>query len=730
MVAGFTHNPATMELAPGARLGPYQITSPLGKGSMGDVYRAHDSRLSRDVAIKVLSRVDPALLARFEREARAMAVLSHPNIVTVFDVGTHEGSPFFVSELLEGRTLRAALEGTPLPVMRACELGLQLARGVAAAHALKIVHRDLKPENLFLTREGTLKILDFGLVKLKQGRSTDAEETMVEASGAYALVGTPAYMAPEQLRGEPVDERADLFALGTILYEMLAGENPFRRTSPAETMAAILREAPPRLGERVHVPPALERLVGRCMEKDPADRFQSAGDLGFALESLLGEGPLPPHRSAPRTRLAAPSVAVLPFADMSPTRDQDWLCEGMAEELIDALTHVEGLRVAARSSSFQFRAPGVDIQAVGARLGVESVLEGSVRKVGEHLRVNVQLVGVDDGYHRWSQRFDRTLADVFDIQDEIANNVVSALRGILTPRERDALRRPETSAECYEYFLRGRRLTHRFDRVALETAKPMFERAIDLDPAYALAHAGLADVHSWFYEWWGGDEADLAAADLASRRALDLAPDLCEANASRGFVLSLRRQYPEAARAFEEAIRLNPNSFDAHYLYARACFASGRIERSAELFRRAGEIRQEDFQSVVLLAQSLRKLGREAEAAEVNREAIRRVERQLELDPTDARALSLGAHALDDAGERERALSWSRRALELHPNDQGVLINGACMLARAGLADEALELLERTFARGFGKRDWIEHDPDYDLIRDHPRFKAMLARLR
>ncbi len=719
-----------MDLAAGARLGPYQIISAIGAGGMGRVYRARDSRLPRDVAVKVLSHADPELVARFEREARAMAVLSHPNIVTIFDVGIHEGSPFLVSELLEGNTLRALLAGGPLPVARACELALQLVRGVSAAHALKIIHRDLKPENLFLTRDGTLKILDFGLVKLKPGPPGDADETALDVSGARRFIGTPAYMAPEQLRGDPVDERADLFAIGTIVYEMVAGENWFRRASTAETIAAILREDPPGLDGLAEAGAGLDRVIRRCIEKDSADRFQSAGDLAFAMESVLGEASQRPGRPATRARPPAASVAVLPFADMSPTRDQDWLCEGMAEELIDALTHIEGLRVAARSSSFQFRTPGLDIQAVGARLGVGSVLEGSVRKVGERLRVTVQLVSVEDGYHRWSRRFDRTLADVFDIQDEISQNVASALRGILTPSERVALRRPETTAECYEYFLRGRRLTHRFDRVALETAKPMFERAIEIDPNYALAHAGLADVHSWFYEWWGGDESDLAAAERASQRAIDLAPDLSEAHASRGFVMSLRRRYPEAARAFEQAIRLNANSFDAHYLYARACFASGEIERSAQLFRRAGEIRQEDFQSLVLLAQSLRKVGRPDQANEANREAVRRVERQLEVDPTDARALSLGAHALDDDGQRERALGWSSRALELHPNDQGVLTNGACLFARAGRVDEALELLERTIARGFGKRDWIEHDPDYDSLRGDPRFQSMLAKLR
>jgi serine/threonine protein kinase/tetratricopeptide (TPR) repeat protein len=718
-----------MDLAPGVRLGPYEIVAAIGAGAMGRVYRARDGRLARDVAIKVLCRADAELLARFEREARAMAILSHPNIVTIFDVGSQDGRPFLVSELLDGQTLRALLDGGPLTVARARDLVIQLVRGVAAAHALKIVHRDLKPENLFLTRNGTLKILDFGLAKLKPGLLGDADETALDVSGARALIGTPAYMAPEQLRGEPADERADLFAIGTIAYEMVAGVNPFRRSSPAETIAAILREDPPALDPRLAAP-ALDRLIRRCLEKDPAGRFQAAADLSYAIDSITGENvDLPPARVVSSPTPSALSVAVLPFRDMSPARDQDWLCEGMAEELIDALTHIEGLRVAARSSSFQFRSAGVDIQAVGARLGVDSVLEGSVRKAGDRLRVTVQLIGVEDGYHRWSQRFDRTVADVFAIQDEIAQNVVSALRGILTPSERVALRRPETSAECYEYFLRGRRLIHRFDCVALETAKPMFERAIEIDPTYALAHAGLADVHSWFYEWWGGDDSDLAAADRASQRAIDLAPDLSEAHASRGFVMSLQRRYPEAAQAFETAIRLNPNSFEAHYLFARSCFASGDIARSADLFRRAGEVRQEDFQSVVLLAQSLRVLGRAAEADEANREAVRRVERLVELDPTDARALSLGAHALDDDGQRERALGWMTRALELHPSDLGVLVNGACLFARARRVDEALDLLERTLARGFGKRDWIEHDPDYDSLRHDPRFQAMLAKL-
>jgi len=730
-----------MRLARGTVLGPYVITEPLGAGGMGEVYRARDPRLGRDVAVKVLAAgrvADAEELRRFEREARATAALAHPNILTIFDVGTHEGLPYLVCELLEGQTLRERLASGPVPPAEAVGMGLMLARGVAAAHALKIIHRDLKPENLFLTRDGTIKILDFGLAKLRREPVEGAETATLDRSMAGGPVGTPAYMAPEQLRGAPVDHRVDLFAIGAILYEVVAGRSLFRRPSGAETLAAILREAPPALPEGSAAAPGLERLILHCLEKDPEDRFQSAADLIFALECILGESCRPAAArsamggealAAAGERHPATSIAVLPFTDMSQARDQDYLCEGMAEELINALTHIEDLRVAARSSSFLFRGSGVDIRAVGQRLGVATVLEGSVRKLGDRLRVTVQLVDVANGYHLWSERFDRKLEDVFAIQDEIGRSVATALRGVLSQEEKQALHRPETAVEAYEYYLRGRQQLKRFTEVSIETAKGMFERAIAMDPAYAPAYAGLADCHAWLHQWYGGGNEALEAAEQASRKALELAPELSEAHASRGFTLSLSRRYDEAGPEFEEAIRLNANLYDAYYYYARTCFTLGRIERSAELFRKAGEVRQEDFQSLILLGQSLKMLGRGEESKAAYREGIRRAERHLELNPTDARALSLGGTALFDFGERERAMRWTDRALELHPDDGGVIINGACLRAKAGLQDEALDLLERAFARGWGKRDWIEHDPDYDSLRGDPRFKALLAKL-
>jgi TolB-like protein/Tfp pilus assembly protein PilF len=425
------------------------------------------------------------------------------------------------------------------------------------------------------------------------------------------------------------------------------------------------------------------------------------------------------------------AIAVLPFADMSPRRDQDYLCEGLAEELINALTHVQGLRVAARSSSFQFRGPGVDVRAAGRELDVAALLEGSVRKSDDRLRITVQLIDVGNGYHRWSRRFDRKLDDVFAIQDEIATAVALELRGAsLSRRERDALHRPETAADAYECYLRGRQHLHRLRRSDLEGGRELFERAIDLDPGYAPAWAGLASVHAVLYEWFGARDEDLERADTASQRALAFAEDLADSHVARGLVLSLTGRYREAAGEFDEAIRINPNLFDAYYYYARACFACGEIERSAELFRKAGEVRREDFQSMILLGQCLRMLDRPEEANEANREGIARAERTLALNPQDSRALSLGSTALAENGDLERSLEWSRRVLELYPDDMSALINGACARVRAGLETEALDLLERAFARGWGKRDWIEHDPDYDSLRGEPRFQALLANLK
>jgi adenylate cyclase len=449
---------------------------------------------------------------------------------------------------------------------------------------------------------------------------------------------------------------------------------------------------------------------------------------GYRFIASVSRKDAPVPDAGARPKPAISSIAVLPFADMSPNHDQEYLCEGLAEELINALTQVDGLRVAARTASFQFRGKGEDIQTVGAQLNVEALLEGSVRKSDERLRVTVQLIEVASGYQRWSHRFDGQFRDVFAIQDEIAESVAKSLccGNVGPPTKRTPLRsHVETAA--YELYLRGRQLLPRIRHAGLESAADSFRKAIELEPGYGPAHAGLATAHATLYEWFGASDADLAGAERASQRALELAPDLSEAHVARGCALSLMRRYEDASKEFEESIRLNPNLFDPYYYYARTRFARGDVAGSAELFRRAADVRQEDFQSPFLLAQSLKMLGRHDEASIWRREGIRRAEHMLALNPLDGRAMSLGALYLLEEGHAERAVAWSERALELYPDDMSSLGNGACLQAKLGHTDREIALLERVSAQGWGQRDWLERDPDYDSLRGDPRFQRLLT---
>ena len=457
--------------------------------------------------------------------------------------------------------------------------------------------------------------------------------------------------------------------------------------------------------------------------------------LGYRFAARVGGPPaapsvVPADAPLPTAASTDAAIAVLPFADMSPERDQDYLCEGLAEELIDALTHIEGLRVAARSSSFQFRG-GQDLRDVGRKLNVASLVEGSVRKAGQMLRITVQLIDAATGYHQWSARFDRSCEDVFAVQNEIAETLATTLRGgTLSLRERRAVRRQPTAIESYECFLRGRQRMHTMQQPHMDEARGLFQRAISLDAEYAPAWAGLATLHALLYEWWGSSAEDLAGAERASRIAMELAPDLADAHLARGFALSIQRRYDEARAHYEAAARINPNLFDAYYYYGRAAFAAGDIEKSVELWRKAAEVRREDFESPLLQAQSLRRLGRMQEADLVNREAVRRAERLLELNPCNGRVLSFGAGALQEDGQHARALEWTERATRLYPEDMSVIINAACLQARSGNKEQAMDLLERVFNKGWGKREWVENDPDYDSLRAEPRFIAMMAKLK
>ncbi len=438
----------------------------------------------------------------------------------------------------------------------------------------------------------------------------------------------------------------------------------------------------------------------------------------------------PEVESAPRpSRERARSVAVLPFVNLSDSTDSEYLSDGISEEIINVLSKVERLQVVSRTSVFAYKGRSEDVRSIGRELGVGSVLEGSVQKSGNRLRITTQLVNVADGYHLWSERFDREMEDVFAVEDEIAENVARALRVILSEEDRRALAQAPTSdVRAYEYFLRGRQFFHQTRRKSLEFAREMFGRAIEIDPDYALAWAGVANASALIHMYYPKAADALNRADQASRKALELDPQLADAHAARGFALYLLNRIEEAEQAFKTAIRLDPKNFEAHYFYARACFAEGRLDEAARRFEDAARVR-EDYQASFFAAQAHEALGHEPTAQEGYRRGLEAAQKHMELNPDDARAATMRAVALCRLGRKKEGQYWAEQALAIDPQDAGVRYNVACLYSLEGLKDRAIACLENAIEVGFGNRDWIAHDPDLDPLRDDARFQALLSRM-
>src|SRR5512143_1715744 len=526
----------------------YRLIEKLGEGGMGVVWKARDLKLDRDVAVKLLPEGavgDPERRAFFEREAKAVAALSHPNIVTIYAVDETEGTTFFTMELVEGQPLSKLIEPGGVTLERFLGLALPLTGAVAAAHARGIIHRDLKPQNIMIDAAGTPKILDFGLARvltpLPKGIGGDQGTTATLDSD---FAGTIAYMSPEQLRGQPLDHRTDIFSLGVILFEWATGRLPFVGKTGPERIAAVLKEEPLSLAElNPRLPREIDTILRHCLEKEPRRRLASARDLRAELESLKPSG-------AEVRGPEPPSIAVLPFVDMSRDKDQGYFCDGIAEEIINALCRVQGLRVASRTGSFQYKDASAGLREIGQALRVDHILEGSVRKSDSRLRITVQLIDAARGFHLWSESFDRELSDVFVIQQEIAHAVVRSLRVTLSPQEKGALAEVPTShVQAYDYYLRGRSFSYRYGRHDIEVALQLFSRAVELDPQYALAHAGQADCWSYIYLYSERKDAVRLQAETAGRRAVELAPGSAQAQASLAMALSLGPNKDEAQAA-------------------------------------------------------------------------------------------------------------------------------------------------------------------------------------
>jgi non-specific serine/threonine protein kinase len=707
---------------------------------MGVVYRASDTRLGREVALKFLPEdvaKDKLAVERFQREARAASGLNHPNICTIYDVDEFESQPFLVMELLEGETLKHHISGKPMAIEAAVEFAAQISDALEATHAHGIIHRDIKPANLFLTKRGQAKILDFGLAKLapQKQRVGETVGATVVAGGigdhlttSGSSVGTVAYMSPEQARGEDVDARTDLFSLGVVMYEMLTGREAFAGNTTAVVFDSILNRPPvPVARLNPAVPAELDQLIGRLMEKDREKRYPSASRLHADLLRLKRD--LDSGRSRPAAAASAEkSLAVLYFENLSAQKEDEYFRDGMTEDIITELLKVKGMKVFPRAAVLTFRDKPVTAPQVGQDLGAMYVLSGSIRRSGNRLRVTAQLIEAATGHGVWADRFDRTLEDVFEVQDEIARNITQALRITLSPQEERAIaHKPTENSEAYDYFLRGRAYARRLTRTDLEFALQMYERAIKLDPGFALAHAELAIASSSIFYFHDSEQKWLERGREACDRALALDPLLGEAHAAKATIQEGNKEFDEAIRSARRALELNPNYGTAYFALGRALFRGDRPAEAADLAQRAVEVGGDDYNVFVPFTMALDRVGRVAEGDKLREGRVAALERQLEMVPEDARARILLANNYAHFGKNEAALVEVKKALALRPNDANIIYNAACSYGLMKNKSEALNLIKKMKALGFPQLDWARRDPDLACLHDDPEFLALLA---
>jgi len=687
---------------------------------MATVYSARDLRHNRRVAVKVMSPEIAAAMgtARFLSEITTAAGLSHPNIVPLHDSGEHGGLVYYVMPHIEGETLRERMNRDgKIPVAEAARLIARIAAALDFAHRRGIVHRDIKPENIMLC-EGEPLILDFGIAKA----ITAAAGTSITQTGV--ALGTPAYLSPEQASGETqIDGRSDQYSLACTFYEMVAGSAPFTATTPQRVIAMRFTDKPPELSTVVpSIGPDLSKAVSKAMSLDPVDRYPLVSDFAKALTDASTPPTVAPQDDGRQ------SIAVLPFSNMSADPENEFFADGIAEEIINALTKIRALDVVSRGSAFGFKQRTEDVSEIGKKLNVRTVLEGSVRKAGKRLRITAQLIDVATRNYLWSERYDREMEDVFAIQDEISTSIVNALKLVLTPNEEAAIKKiPTQSVRAYEYYLRGRQLFHQRRGETLDAAEDMYRRAIALDPNYALAYSGLADCSVFRAQDQGGGEEAVAQADAASRRALELDPNSAEAHSSRGLTLSHQHHYPESEQEFEEAMRLDPTLYEAPYFYGRTLQSQGKLHEAAKMYERAVAIRPDEYQTLSYLAMAYQSLGDKENLLEVSARMVKAAERAIMLNPGDSRALYLGAINLERLGEHARAEEWANRALHLDPTHPVMLYNLACFHSVAGHVDAAIDLVERALELGFLHREWYLTDSDLANVRDDARFKKAMA---
>ena len=745
----------------GRRLGPFTVMAPLGSGGMAEVYRARDEQLGREVAIKVLLphfTSDRDLCARLESEARTLAALNHPHIGAIYGLEDVDGCPALVLELVEGETLAVHVARGPLPLAQALAIARQIADALEAAHGKGIIHRDLKPANVKLTSDGVVKVLDFGLAKAVDGDGstsdlTQSPTTTVGRTRDGIILGTAAYMSPEQARGKPVDTRTDIWAFGCVLFEMLTGHAAFARETFTDTLAAVIERDPEWKALPPATPASIIRLLRRCLDKDPTRRLEDIASVRIEIDEAPSSAPSPAERTA--------SIAVLAFADLSAAKDQDWFCDGVAEEIINALTPLKGLRVAARTSAFSFKGKGDDLRTIGRKLNVTTVLDGSVRRSGDRVRITVRLNDVADGFQLWSERYDRELKDIFDVQDEIAKAIAERLRVTLAGGKDERLvEQPTSNIEAYQLYLKARALLDRRG-ASVRAGLELLRKAVEVDPGYSLAWAGLADAFTVMaYSGAARGSESKSQAIAAATRAIELNPASAAGHtALAAATLLYENNRATAKREFERALELDPSNGVSRCWYALFYFqwARGEFESGIAENRRALESDPLSAYVTTNLGCCLFTAGRVGEAIDTCRRAVR-------LDPDSfvarwALGISLGmAGRFDEAvstletagdmsGRHSLALTalagvfdrWQKpaEARALHRELMDRVSREYVSPAHLALTAEAAG--EREEAIAFARRAWDEREPSFILwaryfpqyrtLHSDPRFAAILREM-